>query len=284
MSEQTPSDSLGLDNPITNAPNAEAHAVDPLLLNLQGFEGPIHILLQLARDQKVDLINISILELVRQYLGFIDRARELSLDLAAEYLVMAAWLAYLKSRLLLPEDPDADDDEPSAEEMAASLAFQLQRLEAMKRIADDLFDLPTLGKDFFARGMPEGLDVDTETTYRVSLFDLVRSYGDIARRQEFSTYEPKEFEVMSMEDAMERLQKMLGKLPMKGRHSVWTTLQSFLPDKNSPKGKSVLYRRSSLASMLTAGLEMVKQGKMEIRQDGLFKPIYMRVNERDDNS
>ncbi len=246
-----------------------------LFLDIDGFEGPIDLLLKLAREQKVDLIHISILQLARQYLSFVDKARELSLDLAAEYLVMAAWLAYLKSRLLLPKNED-EEEELSGEEMAKALAFQLRRLEAIQNAAEQLFKRPQLGVDIYARGMAEGLDIDIDTSYDVDLYDLLRIYGDIQRRKDNSTYELIEYNLMSMEDAMAMMTRMLGKLPKKGIFSVWTTLTSFLPDGNKDK----LLIKSSLASMLTAGLELAKQGRLEIKQDGLFKPIYIRAYER----
>ena len=247
------------------------HDADALLLNIDGFEGPIDVLLNLARDQKVDLTKISILQLARQYLTFIDRAQELRLDLAAEYLVMAAWLAYLKSRLLLPKENDGE--EIDAETMAEALQFQLRRLEAMQQASEELFSLPQLGQDIFPRGMPEGLTTKMDTTYDASLYDLLKSYGDIERRQEFTNYELPTFSLMSMEVAMERMTKMLGKLPRKGPWSVWTTLQSFIPEGVRDK----LYVRSAMASCFTVGLELAKQGKVEIKQDGLFRPIYLRA-------
>ncbi len=260
------------EDPPRGAPE-EAHDADSLLLNIDGFEGPIDVLLIMARDQKVDLTKISILQLARQYLDFIDRAQALHLELAAEYLVMAAWLAYLKSRLLLPRQPD--EEGPDAQTVAEALQFQLRRLEAVQRAAEDLFGLPQLGQGIFPRGMPEGLSVRTRTVFETSLIDLLRSYGDIERRKEDSHYELPAFNLMSLDAAMERLTKMLGQLPRKGPFSVWTTLHSFLPERIRDR----LYGRSSLASMLTAGLELAKQGKIEIRQDGLFRPIYLRATD-----
>jgi len=253
--------------------SADYLGVDALLLNIDGYEGPIEVLLAMARDQKVDLTKVSILQLARQYLSFIDRAKELHLDLAAEYLVMAAWLAYLKSRLLLPRE--ANSNEPDAATMAEALQFQLRRLEAIQKAASDLFGLPQLGQDIFPRGMPEGLKVVNKTTWDVNLYDLLKAYGDIQRRSEDSNYELPVFHLMSMEYAFERMAKMLGKLPRKGPYSVWTTLQSFLPERIRDK----LYGRSSLASIFTAGLELAKQGKIEIKQDGLFRPIYLRATD-----
>ncbi len=245
---------------------------EALLLDIDGYEGPIDVLLVMARNQKVDLTKISILQLARQYMAFIDQAQAMELELAAEYLVMAAWLAYLKSRLLLPGE--GDEDEPDAETMAEALQFQLRRLEAMQKAAEDLFSLPQLGQDIFPRGAPEGLRTATDTVWDVSLYDLLKAYGDIQRRKDNDHYELPQFNLVSMEAAMERMTRMLGKLPRKGIHSVWTTLQSFMPEQI----KDRLYARSSLASALTVGLELAKQGKVEIKQDGLFRPVYLRAS------
>lgn len=253
----------------------EGQDVDLLLLNLDGFEGPIDVLLEMARNQKVDLREISILQLARQYLDFIERAKDLRLDLAAEYLVMAAWLAYLKSRLLLPREKD-NEEGPSGEAMAEALQFQLRRLESMRKAAAVLMNRPQLGINIFGRGMPEGLRVQYNATYQVTLYDLLKAYGDIKRRAEYSTYELPTFNVMTMEEAVERMRKMLGNLPMSGPNSVWTTLQSFMPDDIADP----LMRRSAMASTFTAGLELAKQGKVEIRQDGLFRPVYIRSANR----
>ncbi len=251
------------------------HEADALLLNIDGYEGPIDVLLEMARNQKVDLREISILQLARQYLEFIERAKDLRLDLAAEYLVMAAWLAYLKSRLLLPREKD-ETGEPSGEAMAEALAFQLRRLESMREAAAKLMARPQLGINIHTRGAPEGLRVAYNATYKDTLYDLLKAYGDIRRRAEASVYELPVFNVMTMEEAIERMAKMLGNLPKSGPFSVWTTLQSFLPENI----KDPLMLRSSLASTLTAGLELAKQGKIEIRQDGLFRPIYLRTANR----
>jgi len=248
----------------------KVNEADALLLNIDGFEGPIDVLLELARNQKVDLLQVSILQLVRQYLDFMERAKALNLELAAEYLVMAAWLAYLKSRLLLPREDESVD--PSAEEMAEALQFQLRRLEAMRQAAEKLMGQPQLGSEVFARGAPEGVQVRTTTRWNVKLYDVLKAYGDIKKRAEGSSYDVPEFELMSMDSAMSRLSRMLGGLPKKGMHSVWSTLESFMPE----GVKNKLFGRSALASTFTAGLELAKQGKMEIKQDGLFRPIYMR--------
>ena len=251
--------------------NESENEHDSLLLNLDGYEGPIDILLNLAKDQKVDLAKISILELVNQYLDFIERAKEIKLELAADYLVMAAWLAYLKSRLLLPKE-ELEDHELSASEMSEALAFQLKRLEAFQSAATKLFDRPQLGKHIFTRGMPEGLSKSTNATYDASLYDIIRAYSDIQRRSEHSSYELETYNLMSADEAAERLSRMLGTLPRKGRYTVWATLDQFLPEHLI----DALMTRSSKASLFTASLELAKQGQLEIRQDGAFKPIYLR--------
>lgn len=256
--------------------DADNHDNDMLLLNLEGYEGPIDMLLDLARKQKLDLMNISILALAKQYLAFIEHAQDLKLDLAAEYLVMAAWLAYLKSRLLLPKD-ETEEDELSGEEMAAALQFQLRRLEAMQDAADELFNRPQLGQDVYSRGMGFELKTETSASYDVSLYDLLNSYGAINRRRNASHYTPVEFNLMSMDEAMDRLKDAFKKLPRKGQHSAWLTLQSLI-NKEEPDH---IYNRSSVASLFTAGLEMAKYGSCEIRQDAPLRPIYMREKLQD---
>ncbi len=251
--------------------NNEEREADMLLLNIDGYEGPIDILLDLARHQKVDLMQVSILQLARQYLVFIDRAKEKRLDLAAEYLVMAAWLAFLKSRLLLPKD-NPDEDDISAEEMAEALQFQLRRLEAIRSSAEKLMERPQLGNGIYQRGIDEELPVSTSITYDVSLMDILKSYGEIKHREESKNYELPTYHLMSMDNALQRMTKMLGRLPKSGMTSVWATLESFIPDGIENK----LYGRSALTSTLTAGLELAKQGRLEIRQEGLYKPIYIR--------
>jgi segregation and condensation protein A len=265
------------DQPRNNAAlNNDGGDNDAFLLDIDGYEGPIDVLLDMARNQKVDLREISILQLVRQYLAFIERAKELRLELAAEYLVMAAWLAYLKSRLLLPQE-EKNEAELSGEQMAEALQFQLRRLEAMREAGKKLMQRPQLGVNVFARGMPEGLRTKYETRWQVTLYDLLKAYGDIKRRQEYQNYELPTFNILSMEDAATRLAKMLGNLPRSGPNSVWTTLQSFIPEGI----EDPLLVRSTVASTFTAGLEMAKQGKLEIRQDAAFKPIYLRSANRE---
>ena len=240
-------------------------ATEQLLLDIEGYEGPIDILLTLARDQKVDLSRISILALADQYLEFIAQARELQLEIAADYLVMAAWLAYLKSRLLLPDL--AVEDEPSGAEMAALLAFQLQRLEAMRKLGDRLMERPRLGRDFCARGAPEPLEVGTRSVFDVSLYDILRAYADQHGRQQASTLRIAPTEMYSIEDAVQRLRAIVGDIPD------WTVLSKFLPD-NLTEG---LLSRSAIASTFVASLELARAGRIELRQAGAFEPIYVRA-------
>ncbi|MFQ5775182.1 MAG: segregation and condensation protein A [Kiloniellaceae bacterium] len=234
------------------------------VLDLDGYGGPIDVLLRLARDQKVDLTRISILALADQYLAFVGRARGLRLELAADYLVMAAWLAYLKSRLLLPEP--SEDEEPSGAEMAAALKFQLQRLQAMREAGARLMALPRLGRDVFARGEPAPLRVVTTTSYKVSLYELLRAYGRIRRHAEPASLHIDPSELYSVDEALQRLSRLLGAAPE------WRTLTSLLPSEL----RGGLIWRSAVASALAASLEMSRQGTVEIRQDGPYRPIYLR--------
>lgn len=248
-------------------------AEDRLLLDIDGYDGPLDMLLNLARDQKVDLTQISILALANQYLDFIESAKQLRLELAADYLVMAAWLAYLKSRLLIPQD-EVESDEPTGAEMAEALAFQLRRLEAMRDAGEKLMMRPQLGSHIFARGLAGELKMRTRSVHEAELYDLLTAYGDIQRRQEQSTYRVKPFELMSIEQALERIQAMLGRIP-----GDWMDLTGFLPGKTA-QTKTV--RRSVIASTIGASLEMAKQGLIEIRQEGLYAPVYIRMRRNEE--
>ncbi len=244
-------------------------APDRLLLDLQGFEGPLDLLLALARDQKVDITKISILQLAEQYLAFIARARSLRLEVAADYLVMAAWLAYLKSRLLLPRDESAD--EPTGAEMAAALAFRLKRLEALREAAGRLMARPQLGRDRFARGAPEAAAAVSSVVFKLSLFDLLNAYARNRQRAGPAALRLAEpADLMSIEDARNRLKALLGTVPE------WTDLARFLP----PELGDGLAVRSAVASTLAAGLEMARAGEVQIRQDRAFGPILLRAGSR----
>ena len=240
-----------------------------LVLNLGGFEGPIDVLLTLARDQKVDLMHISILALAEQYLHFIDTAREFHLEIAADYLVMAAWLAFLKSKLLLPKEDE--EGEPSAAEMADALKFQMMRLEAMQKAGKGLFELPRRAIDFFPRGMPDGLPVSYRAVYDVSLYDLLRAYATQHRQKNVAALEIEPFDLYSIDDAVQRLREVLPGV------ANWTELRVFLPE----NVKEPLLRRSAVSTTLVAVLELVREGKADVRQDGgHFTPIFVKPANR----
>lgn len=238
------------------------------VVDIDGFEGPIDVLLALARDQKVDLTQISILQLADQYLEFVAQARRISIELAADYLVMAAWLAYLKSRLLIPDL--GGDDEPSGEEMAAALAFHLQRLEAMQEAGARLMARARVGHDVFPRGMPETPEEDVQTVFEVTLYDLLKAYGDQQRRAgEGGMLQIEPWGLYAVEDALERLRRLVGRTPD------WENLMAFLP----PNLGDPMLARSALASTFAASLELVREGRLRMRQMGTFGPIYLRAAE-----
>lgn len=241
-----------------------------LVVNLDGFDGPIDLLLALAKEQKVDLGRLSILALAEQYLAFIASARQLRLEVAADYLVMAAWLAYLKSRLLLPELPE---EEPSPAAMAEALKFQLQRLEAMQKAAQQLMEFPQLGVDFFPRGMPEAREVEETPVYYLPLQDLLTALAAPLRRRKPVTYNIAPTRLYSMEESVLRLRRLLGVMPS------WASLRSFLP---AVASEEILEARSAIASTFAATLELVKAGELELRQDGTFAPIYVKRREGGD--
>ena len=245
-----------------------ALATGELVVDLEGFEGPLDLLLTLAREQKLDITKISILALADQYLAWVAAVRSANLELAADYLVMAAWLAYIKSRLLLPNT--SDEEEPSGEEMAAALAFQLRRLEAMQEAGDRLMARGRLGRDFFARGETEAFAVVTTSVFDLSLYDLLKAYGEHTQRNEIRTLRIMPSEIYSPEDALQRLRKVVGNLPD------WANLQQFLPEDFRIRSGDDLVRRSALASTLVAALELTKEGKLHIRQSHRFGPIYIR--------
>ncbi len=236
-----------------------------LVVDLDGYEGPLDVLLALAREQKVDLKRISILALAEQYLAFIQAARELQLELAADYLVMAAWLAYLKSRLLLPEPPG--EEEPSGEEMAARLTYQLRRLEAMREAASRLMTRHRLGQEIFPRGAPEGVKIIRRSVYDLSLYHLLRAYADHrVSRGNPAALRLRRSAVYSLEEALTRFGLLLGRMPE------WSTLAAFLPEGIADP----FTLRSALASTFLASLELSRQGKLEVKQGKIFGPIYLR--------
>ncbi|MEC7491123.1 MAG: ScpA family protein [Pseudomonadota bacterium] len=238
-----------------------------LVLDIEGFEGPIDLLLTLARQQKVDLTRISILTLAEQYLSFVAAAKSIRIELAADFLVMAAWLAYLKSRLLLPDAKG--DDEINGPELAEGLTFQLRRLASMRDAGDKLLVRPRLGRDVYARGAPEGMEVIRTTVYEVTLYELLKSYADNRRRVTASQLTIEPSQLFSLNDALERIQNMIGKF------GDWVSLLSFLPDELVDG----VVGRSAIASTFAASLEMVKEGRAEIRQSAAFGPIYVKERE-----
>lgn len=258
--------SSGLESLTIEGPRFKDEALEALVVELDGFEGPLDLLLVLARAQKVDLRKISILALVDQYLDFMAAAKRIRLELAADYLVMAAWLTYMKSRLLLPE-PASNDNEPSGEELAARLAFQLQRLEAMRKAAARLMSRDRLGREVFARGAPEGVRVIRRAQWEASLYDLLKAYGAQRALEVEDRYEVTRRPVFAIEAARARLEAVLGKIPD------WVPLESFLPEQAPARGEG---RRTYLASSFTAALELAKEGVADLRQEGLFTPIYLR--------
>lgn len=244
---------------------AQRQAEEALIVDVDGYEGPLDLLLTLARTQKVDLMKISILHLAEQYLIFVEEARKLRIELAADYLVMAAWLAFLKSRLLLPPDPEAEG--PSAEDMAAHLAFQLERLDAMRQAAAQLMGRDRLGINRFQRGAPETVTRKRKTEWQAGLIDLMRAYARLKTRDEFRPYAFDRKDTFTMEQALDRLRRMIGYV------GEWTDLSEFLPDGWETHGPR---RRSATAATFAASLELAKQGKLEIRQKDVFSPITFR--------
>ncbi|MDB4212336.1 segregation/condensation protein A [Ascidiaceihabitans sp.] len=244
---------------------AERVAAEALIIDVDGFEGPLDLLLTLSRTQKVDLRKISVLELAHQYLAFVEKAKALRLELAADYLVMAAWLAFLKSRLLLPPDPS--EEGPSGEELAAHLAFQLERLQAMRDSAARLMGRDQLGRDFFARGQIEVVERVKKVTYTATLLDLMQGYARLRTRDEFRPFVMDRDSVFTMEQALERMRDLIGYT------GEWTDIVSYLPDgwANDP-----VKRRSATAATFAASLELVKEGHLEIRQSESFAPIELR--------
>ena len=244
---------------------ADRLAAEALIVDVDGFEGPLDVLLTLSRTQKVDLRKISVLALAQQYLAFVERAKALRIELAADYLVMAAWLAFLKSRLLLPPDPE--DEGPSGEELAAHLAFQLERLQAMRDAAARLMARDRLGRDFFARGQTHEVTRTRTVKYTATLLDLMQGYARIRTRDDFRPYVMDREAVFTMEQALERMRGLIGYA------GEWTDISSYLPEgwELDP-----VRRRSATAATFAASLELVKEGQLEIRQSDTFAPIQLR--------
>lgn len=247
-----------------------------LILDIDGYEGPLHLLLELARQQKVDLARLSILELAEQYLAFIKSAQDLRIELAADYLVMASWLAYLKSRLILPRTED-DTAPPEEDEIAAHLAFRLQRLEAMRRAADGLFKLPQAGLNVHERGSPEGLRSRTSPLWEATLFDILQAYGQSRSRAEIRNHKVPKPLVMSLDEARDRLKRAM--LSAGASEEEWVSLEGLLPEQDDLTLD--IPRDSVRASSLVAGLELAKHGDLELRQSGSFAPIFVRGRQKE---
>ncbi|WP_245416947.1 segregation and condensation protein A [Undibacter mobilis] len=244
---------------------ADRGVTDPaMIVDVEGFEGPLDLLLTLARQQKVDLHKISILALADQYLIFIEQARKVRLELAADYLVMAAWLAYLKSRLLLPEA--APGEGPSAEDMALALANRLRRLEALREFASRMMDRPQLGRDVFGRGLPEPIAEIKKPEYTATLYDLLSAYAVQRQRTTLSRVRFKKRTVWSLAEARQTLERMIG------QSSDWSRIDSFLIQYVVEPALAATVFASSFAS----ALELVRDGRAEIHQKDAFSPIYMR--------
>jgi segregation and condensation protein A len=252
----------GWDDP-ADMPNAD----EALIVTLDGFEGPLDLLLLMARTQKVDLAKISVLALAEQYLAFVERALKLRLELAADYLVMAAWLAFLKSKLLLPPDPSREEQQPSGDELAARLAFRLMRLDAMRNAAGQLITRKRLGRDMFARGQPEGVRTIRVRKYSAMIFDLLKAYAEQRKRTVKRVHVVPRRTVWSIKEARARLEALLGE-----RTEEWVHLDAFLQQ----YGAVPDIARTARASSFGATLEMAREGLVELSQAEPFAPIYLR--------
>jgi len=248
---------------------ADRLAAEALIVDVEGYEGPLDLLLTMARTQKVDLMKVSVLELAKQYLTFVEKARALRIELAADYLVMAAWLAFLKSRLLLPPDPE--EEGPSGEELAAHLAFQLERLAAMRDVAARLMARDQLGRDFFKRGITEDVTRVRKVTYTATLLDLMQGYARIRTKDEFRPFVMDREHIHTMEQSLERMRKLIG---FAGK---WTDIATYLPE-----GWKVdrMARRSAHAATFAAALQLAKEGLVEVRQSETYAPIELRRKDR----
>jgi segregation and condensation protein A len=242
---------------------------DQLVVDVEGFEGPLDLLLALARTQKVDLAKISVLALAQQYLDFIAEARRLRLEIAADYLVMAAWLAFLKSKLLLPAEP-SDEGEPTGTELAALLAFRLKRLHAMREASSQLMTRKRLGRDVFARGLPEPIRITKKSIYDANVYDLLKAYSQQRQRTAVLSLRMEPRTVWSLKEARDELERLLG------MNVDWAPLDQLLAEfLVEPE-----LRKTALASGFTATLEMTREGQLEIRQSKSFAPLLIRRRER----
>ena len=248
---------------------AQPAAEEVMYVDVGGYEGPLDLLLDLARRQKVDLAAISVLALAEQYLAFIETVREKRIEVAADYLVMAAWLAYLKSRLMVPQAPS--DDEPSGEMLAAMLQFRLKRLEAMRRAASQLMNRPRLGFQVYARGMPEPIEVDRSSKWEATLYDLLKAYAGQRERTASTDYSPVQRTVWSLQDARDILQRLIGD------SFEWVAMDAYLADYLGMPAERATIRASSFAS----SLELVRLGQIDLRQTETFGPLFMRRHKAD---
>ncbi|MEO1103720.1 MAG: ScpA family protein [Pseudomonadota bacterium] len=254
-------------DPFEDAPRQPV-SDDDFRVDVEGYEGPLDVLLALARTEKVDLTKIAILPLAEQYLSFVARAKALKIELAADFLVMAAWLAWLKSRLIAPDDAK---DGLDAEELAGDLAFRLRRLEAMRDAAAAIFKRPHLGQDVFARGMPETTTVETEITWKASLFDLLAAYGRVRQQDIVRTTTMEKRPVFSLVDARRIMERLIG------ARADWVPMDVIVSA--MPPGEA---RRSVIASTFGAALEMAREGTISVRQKAAFEPLYIRGAAVDD--
>lgn len=248
---------------------AQPAAEDVMYVDVGGYEGPLDLLLDLARRQKVDLAAISVLALAEQYLAFIETVRDKRIEVAADYLVMAAWLAYLKSRLMVPQAPS--DDEPSGEMLAAMLQFRLKRLEAMRRAASQLMNRPRLGFQVYARGMPEPIEIKRTSLWEASLYDLLKAYAGQRERGVTTDYSPIQRTVWSLQEARDILQRLIGD------SFEWVAMDAYLADYLATPAERATIRASSFAS----SLELVRLGQIDLRQTETFGPLFMRRRKAD---
>ncbi|WP_419254915.1 segregation and condensation protein A [Caulobacter sp. ErkDOM-YI] len=252
---------------------ADAAAEDgaALVIDIDGYEGPLHVLLELARRQKVDLLQLSITKLAEQYLAFVQQARRVRFSLAADYLVMAAWLAYLKSRLLLPKPERTKGEEPPAEEMAAQLAFRLAKLDVMRQAVEALKARPLLKREVFMRGDPEAVKIVSSTRLEGDLYSLMSAYITQRKREHSRHYAPRPPTAYPLEDARDRLRTLLPRM------DDWTTLTTVAPVERSLEEDDGPSPASYMASTLAASLELVKEGVLEARQMQAFSDLYLRA-------
>jgi segregation and condensation protein A len=268
--ETTETNDTGMTGSVSESDSAweredEPEAGEQLRVDVGGFEGPLDLLLAMARTQKVDITKISVLALAQQYLDFINEARQLRLEIAADYLVMAAWLAFLKSKLLLPAEP-SEEGEPTGEELAALLAFRLKRLDAMRDASAQLMTRKRLGRDVFGRGRPEPIRVTRTSVYEANVYDLLKAYSQQRQRNATRTLHMEKRTVWSLKEARDELERLLGIA------CDWAPLDQLLAEfLVEPE-----LRRTALASSFTATLEMTREGALEIRQSKSFAPLLVR--------